>query len=41
MPEAPTRDLTPEELEAYGRDGVICVRGLLPDAWVERMAATR
>jgi ectoine hydroxylase-related dioxygenase (phytanoyl-CoA dioxygenase family) len=39
MPEAPARDLTPEELEAYERDGVICVRGLFPDAWIERMAA--
>ena len=39
MPDAPTRDLTPEELEAYARDGVICARGLLPDEWTRRMAA--
>ena len=39
MPEAPTRDLTPEEVEDYERDGVICARGLFPDAWIERMAA--
>jgi ectoine hydroxylase-related dioxygenase (phytanoyl-CoA dioxygenase family) len=38
MPEAPIRDLTAEELDAYGRDGVICVRGLLSDKWIERMS---
>ncbi|MDJ0788285.1 MAG: phytanoyl-CoA dioxygenase family protein [Myxococcota bacterium] len=39
MPDAPTRDLSTKEIEAYSRDGVICARGLLPDRWVERMAA--
>ena len=39
MPEAPTRLLTHEELEAYERDGVICARGLFPEKWIERMAA--
>ncbi len=39
MPEAPTRNLTPEELEAYERDGVICARGLFSDQWIERMSA--
>jgi len=39
MPEAPTRNLTPAELEAYERDGVICARGLFPDEWIERMSA--
>ncbi len=39
MPDAPTRDLTPEELEAYQRDGVICARGLFSDPWIERMSA--
>ena len=38
MPDAPTRDLTAEELEAFQRDGVICARGLIPPAWIERMA---
>jgi len=38
MPDAPTRDLTRDELEAYERDGAICVRGLFPAAWIERMA---
>lgn len=35
----PRRALMAEELEAYRRDGVVCARGLFPDAWVERMAA--
>ena len=39
MPEAPTRSLTPGELEAYDRDGVICARGLFSDAWLARMSA--
>ena len=38
MPDAPIRELTVEEIEAYDRDGVICARGLFNDAWVERMA---
>ncbi len=39
MPDLPLRDLTPEELAAYERDGVICARGLFSDRWIERMAA--
>ncbi|HIF94210.1 MAG: phytanoyl-CoA dioxygenase family protein [Myxococcales bacterium] len=38
MPDAPMRDLTSEEVEAYDRDGVICARGLFPEEWIERMA---
>jgi ectoine hydroxylase-related dioxygenase (phytanoyl-CoA dioxygenase family) len=38
MPDSPARELTTEELEAYDRDGVVCVRGLFPDAWIRRMA---
>jgi ectoine hydroxylase-related dioxygenase (phytanoyl-CoA dioxygenase family) len=38
MPDAPTRELTLSEIEDYERDGVICVRGLLPNEWVTRMA---
>ena len=34
----PLRSLDPEELQAYDRDGVICAKGLFPDAWLERMA---
>jgi hypothetical protein len=39
MPDAPLRDLTPDERAAYARDGVICARGLFPQPWIERMAA--
>jgi len=39
MPDAPLRDLTRAELEAYERDGVLCASGVLPDAWLTRMAA--
>jgi len=38
MPDSPTRNLTPGEIDAYERDGVICARGLFPHAWVDRMA---
>lgn len=38
MTELPLRNLGPDEIEAYDRDGVICARGLFPEAWVERMA---
>lgn len=27
------------EVEAFERDGVVCLRGVLPQAWLERMAA--
>lgn len=33
------RALAPTELETYDRDGVVCVRGLFPQHWIERMAA--
>ncbi len=39
MPDAPTRNLTEDEIEAYQRDGVVCVRGIFPEAWIQRMAA--
>jgi ectoine hydroxylase-related dioxygenase (phytanoyl-CoA dioxygenase family) len=32
-----TRDITPDEIECYERDGAICLRGLFDDAWIERM----
>ena len=38
MPDLPLRDLTPDEIESYDRDGVICARGLFPETWVKRMA---
>ncbi|MGH0037986.1 MAG: phytanoyl-CoA dioxygenase family protein [Myxococcota bacterium] len=28
------RTITPEEIETYRRDGVVCLRGLLPPEWV-------
>jgi hypothetical protein len=34
MPDAPTRNLTRNEFEAYERDGVICARGLFFDRWI-------
>ena len=38
MSHKPSRELTPLEVEAYDRDGVICARGLFDRYWVERMA---
>ncbi len=38
MPKRPLRDLSPEEIAAYQREGVICARSLFPPHWVERMA---
>lgn len=32
-----TRDITPDEIERYERDGAICLRGLFDAAWIERM----
>ena len=39
MPERPLRDLDANEIEAFRRDGVVCVRGVMPARWLERMAA--
>jgi ectoine hydroxylase-related dioxygenase (phytanoyl-CoA dioxygenase family) len=39
VPDRPLRRLTQEELDTYETDGVICARGLFPDAWIERMAS--
>ena len=39
MPTPPVRDLTPDEIEQYDRQGVICARGLFPREWTQRMAA--
>jgi ectoine hydroxylase-related dioxygenase (phytanoyl-CoA dioxygenase family) len=38
MPDAPQRNLTRAEIEAYERDGVVCLRGVFPEAWIQRMA---
>ena len=33
------RDLTGQEIDAYWRDGAVCLRGVFPPVWIERMAA--
>ena len=38
MPTKPLRELSPEEIETYDRDGVLFARGLFPEAWIVRMA---
>ncbi|MFP6806776.1 MAG: phytanoyl-CoA dioxygenase family protein [Pseudomonadales bacterium] len=38
MPEAPLRNLTQEEIDTYHRDGVVCISGMFPDHWIQRMA---
>jgi ectoine hydroxylase-related dioxygenase (phytanoyl-CoA dioxygenase family) len=35
----PMRPLSPDEIDAYERDGVVCASGLFPARWIERMAA--
>ena len=39
VPERPARDLTEEQIQAFRRDGVICVRQLYSPDWVRRIAA--
>lgn len=39
LPEKPERDLTPQEIETYERDGVILLRGALPQRWQDKAAA--
>jgi hypothetical protein len=29
--------LTPDEIEAFRRDGVVCIRGVMPRRWIDRM----
>ncbi len=36
--EAEWRDLAPEEIEAFRRDGAICLRGLYSKSWLQRLA---
>ena len=33
------RDITEEEMRAYEEDGVVLIRGVLDEEWVERMRA--
>ncbi len=37
--EDPPRPVTAEEIAAFERDGVVCLRGVLPLSWLERMEA--
>jgi len=37
LPSVPLRAITSEEIEAYRRDGVVCLRGVFPGAWIEFM----
>jgi len=39
MTETPVREVTPEEREAYARDGIVCLRGFFDDRWVEALRA--
>ncbi len=39
MPEQPLRDLTETEVEAFHRDGVVCVRAAIAARWIDRVAA--
>jgi ectoine hydroxylase-related dioxygenase (phytanoyl-CoA dioxygenase family) len=34
----PLRPITDDEVEAFWRDGVVCLRGVMPPDWLERMA---
>lgn len=38
MPDAPLRNLSEEELQAYQRDGVVCLANILPEKWITRMS---
>ena len=38
-PQRPLRPVTATEVESFWRDGVVCLRGVLPLDWLERMAA--
>lgn len=38
MPDRPLRDLTTGEVQAFVDDGVVCVRGVMPAAWLELVA---
>ncbi len=38
-PEAPIRQLTDEEVRAFEKDGVVCVRQIIPKHWIDLIAA--
>jgi ectoine hydroxylase-related dioxygenase (phytanoyl-CoA dioxygenase family) len=37
-PEPLLRPITDDEVEAFWRDGVVCLRGVMPRTWLDRMA---
>ena len=37
MNNAPLRDITEDEIEAYERDGIVCLRGLFDADWIEHV----
>jgi len=37
-PERPLRNLSPDEIEAFRRDGVVCARQVMPQRWIDRVA---
>jgi ectoine hydroxylase-related dioxygenase (phytanoyl-CoA dioxygenase family) len=36
-PTPPLRPITDDEVDAFWRDGVVCLRGVMPGVWLERM----
>ena len=38
LPAEPLRPVTAEEVETFWRDGVVCLRGILPTVWLEALA---
>ncbi|MCU0310065.1 MAG: phytanoyl-CoA dioxygenase family protein [Acidimicrobiales bacterium] len=38
LPDAPLRPVTDAEVDAFWRDGVVCLRGVMPEEWLEAMA---
>jgi len=39
MNESPPRDITDDEVAAYARDGIVCLRGMFDAEWVARLRA--
>ncbi len=37
MSQVATPEISSQDIEAFDRDGVICLRGMFDDAWLERM----
>jgi ectoine hydroxylase-related dioxygenase (phytanoyl-CoA dioxygenase family) len=39
VPSVPTRRVSDDEIEAFWRDGAVCLRGVISPEWIERMRA--